>query len=197
MVDIIRRNRLALQNVKFAKFIVRRYYSFVNEQEEIRQAAYVGLIQAAELYDARKGRFTTLAIQYILWSIKRTLKARQKYVGGISMDKEFNEINFADNPSSLHEVIPDSTVDIEGDTDRREKLALLRQAWAGLREQHRRVLVLAFGLDGREPLTMEEIAQGMRKRISREGVRQIRENALKRLRARMSQMQIQRRAIAA
>jgi RNA polymerase primary sigma factor len=55
----------------------------------------------------------------------------------------------------------------------------LRQALAALGERERRVLVLRYGLDDDEPKTLEEI--GRRLGLTRERIRQIQVEALRRL----------------
>jgi RNA polymerase primary sigma factor len=54
------------------------------------------------------------------------------------------------------------------------------EALAGLKERESRILRLYFGLDGEEPMTLEQIGSLMG--ITRERVRQIKEKALSRLR---------------
>jgi RNA polymerase primary sigma factor len=54
------------------------------------------------------------------------------------------------------------------------------ESLSALKERERRILRLYFGLDGDEPMTLEEI--GARLGITRERVRQIKEKALSRLR---------------
>jgi RNA polymerase primary sigma factor len=56
----------------------------------------------------------------------------------------------------------------------------IEEALAALKERESRILRLYFGLDGAEPMTLEEI--GALLGITRERVRQIKEKALSRLR---------------
>ena len=56
----------------------------------------------------------------------------------------------------------------------------IHEALAGLKERESKILRLYFGLDGAEPMTLEEI--GVVLNITRERVRQIKEKALSRLR---------------
>ncbi|HUF29433.1 MAG TPA: sigma-70 family RNA polymerase sigma factor, partial [Gemmatimonadaceae bacterium] len=56
----------------------------------------------------------------------------------------------------------------------------IEEALASLKERESKILRLYFGLDGQEPLTLEEI--GALLGITRERVRQIKEKALSRLR---------------
>jgi RNA polymerase primary sigma factor len=56
----------------------------------------------------------------------------------------------------------------------------IQEALGSLKEREARILRLYFGLDGQEPMTLEEI--GVALNITRERVRQIKEKALSRLR---------------
>ena len=56
----------------------------------------------------------------------------------------------------------------------------IHEALAGLKEREAKILRLYFGLDGSEPMTLEEIGAVLN--ITRERVRQIKEKALSRLR---------------
>ena len=56
----------------------------------------------------------------------------------------------------------------------------VEEALAGLKERESKILRLYFGLDGEEPMTLEQIGSLMG--ITRERVRQIKEKALSRLR---------------
>ena len=56
----------------------------------------------------------------------------------------------------------------------------MNQALAGLKEREAKILRLYFGIDGSEPMTLEQIGAVLN--ITRERVRQIKEKALSRLR---------------
>jgi len=56
----------------------------------------------------------------------------------------------------------------------------IHEALAGLKEREAKILRLYFGLDGAEPMTLEQIGEVLN--ITRERVRQIKEKALSRLR---------------
>ncbi|HZR16939.1 MAG TPA: RNA polymerase sigma factor RpoD/SigA [Verrucomicrobiae bacterium] len=62
---------------------------------------------------------------------------------------------------------------------------LLQEVLGTLSERERTILNLRFGLDGESPKTLEEV--GVHYRLTRERIRQIQEEALTRLRARMKE----------
>ena len=71
------------------------------------------------------------------------------------------------------EPLPEDAVDVE------LRRQALRQALLSLPEREREVVTLRYGIDGREPRTLEEI--GRRLGLTRERVRQIELDSLRRL----------------
>jgi RNA polymerase primary sigma factor len=87
-----------------------------------------------------------------------------------------------EDDSELGDFVPDDTVEspfeIASDNLQREEV---RKALAGLPRREREVLELRYGLDGHEPLTLEEVGQALG--VTRERIRQIENNTLKKLKA--------------
>ncbi len=83
--------------------------------------------------------------------------------------------------NKLLDYLPD-TVNATPDEQTFEKALTesIEEALAGLKEREAKILRLYFGLDGEEPMTLEQI--GSLLAITRERVRQIKEKALSRLR---------------
>jgi RNA polymerase primary sigma factor len=94
----------------------------------------------------------------------------------ISLEKPVGE----DEDSSLGDFVPDALAESPFDTAslslRREDVEL---ALAALPERERRVIELRYGLDGAEPCTLEEVGRAFG--VTRERIRQIENNTLKRL----------------
>src|SRR5688572_11655839 len=67
---------------------------------------------------------------------------------------------------------------------RDDELATIRQLLDAIDEREARILRLRFGLDGQEPLTLKQIATEIG--ISRERVRQIADEALRKLNAQIN-----------
>jgi RNA polymerase primary sigma factor len=82
--------------------------------------------------------------------------------------------------SDLGDIFEDTRgVAPERDVERREDLALITKLLESIDERDARVLRLRFGLEGKEPLTLKEIGQEVG--LTRERVRQIEVEALKKL----------------
>ena len=70
-----------------------------------------------------------------------------------------------------------------------ERAAIIESMLAELTQREREVLVMRFGLDEDEEMTLENI--GQRFGLTRERVRQIQEKALTKLRRKMSKQHLQ------
>jgi RNA polymerase primary sigma factor len=94
----------------------------------------------------------------------------------ISLEKPIGE----DDDSSLGDFVPDEQAESPFDTAslslRREDVEL---ALSALPERERRVIELRYGLDGAQPCTLEEVGQAFG--VTRERIRQIENNTLKKL----------------
>lgn len=96
-----------------------------------------------------------------------------------SLDSSVGDNSGASRLDMLHDAeaeMPDEQVTASSFKDR------VKQTLSGLSGRERRVVELYFGLEGELPLTLDEI--GERLSITRERVRQLKENALRRLRER-------------
>jgi len=86
---------------------------------------------------------------------------------------------------SFGEIVTDSRAGQPHDNIlQREELAVLRKLLEAIDQREARILSLRFGLDGREPLTLKQVADEIG--ISRERVRQIVDEALTRLNAQIN-----------
>ena len=94
----------------------------------------------------------------------------------ISLEKPIGE----EEDSSLGDFVPDDAAESPFDT---ASLSLWREdvelALAALPERERRVIELRYGLDGSQPCTLEEVGQAFG--VTRERIRQIENNTLKKL----------------
>ena len=81
----------------------------------------------------------------------------------------------------LLDYLPDTqSATPDQETEEKALTDSVHEALAGLKEREAKILRLYFGLDGSEPMTLEQIGAVLN--ITRERVRQIKEKALSRLR---------------
>ncbi len=96
----------------------------------------------------------------------------------LSLDASFND---DEEGNTLVDYLPDDNQDSTDEMTYTNALCEdMRKALDTLTERERTILTLYFGLEGREPMTLEEI--GERMNLTRERIRQIKEKAIQRLR---------------
>ncbi len=97
--------------------------------EDLAQAGYIGLIEAARTYDENKGAFSTWAMLYIRNEMRAVLGLRQKRPpidqGALSLDAEIGE------DITLSDTI-EATDNTEQATDQAELVRVVRQTVAAL-----------------------------------------------------------------
>jgi RNA polymerase primary sigma factor len=81
---------------------------------------------------------------------------------------------------TLLEYLPDSTIGPEEDLRKRVLTETINDSLSTLTERQSRILELYYGLNGNRPMTLEQIGEIFG--VTRERIRQVREQALKRLR---------------
>ncbi len=109
-------------------------------------------------------------------SAKRLNRCLDAGANAISLDSRGT-----DDGSSLSETLPDPrAVPADEVFHEQRRNRDVRETLDGLSERHRRILTLYFGMRGEDPATYQEI--GRRMGISRERVRQLKEDAFGRLR---------------
>ena len=89
-------------------------------------------------------------------------------------------VSKADYSTDFAEICPDTRNDApDHDIAQREEFTVLLKLLDSIDERDARILKLRFGLEGKEPLTLKEI--GKEVGLTRERVRQIQSEALRRL----------------
>jgi RNA polymerase primary sigma factor len=115
--------------------------------------------------------------EYLEMPISRVEKALSVAKEPLSMDKPIG----SDGDTSLGEIIYDeSTLSVEEELKIQSLRERLNMALKMLSPRERKVIELRFGLDGKKPRTLEEVAQEMN--LTRERVRQLEVQALEKLR---------------
>lgn len=174
------RDELVTQNMGFVYWMAKKYAQLA-EYDELIGAGELGLVEAANRYNPRKGKFTT----YAMWWVRKEM---------LTVVQQQNPVRVPSH--RLKEIAPRQLLHNADSAwwqklQDRQSLALekveemdawnhLRECLALLSEQHQEVLAWRFGLDGRETLTLEET--GKRIGLCRERIRQLQNEALGRLR---------------
>ena len=181
--DAKAREELIAHNLRLVAHIAKKYYSITNDQEDLISIGTIGLIKAVASFDYEKGRFSTFAARCIENEILMHFRSIRKTANDISIsdpiesDSDGGELTlmdtFADEDSMIEQL------------DRKLQAKKLRNAVEELRDpREKEIVILRYGLNGREPMAQREIAQKLG--ISRSYVSRIEKKALAQLKERLS-----------
>lgn len=149
------------RNLRLVVFIARRFENTGVNLEDLISIGTIGLIKAISTYRRDKNiKLATYASRCIeneiLMHIRKISgqKAEMSLDEPINMDYDGNELLLSDILGTDEDMI---LRPLEDDVD----LCLLRQAVNELPEREREIVVMRFGLEGRQELTQKEVAQKM------------------------------------
>ena len=186
------RERLVAANLRFVVTVARRYRHRGLSMEDLVAEGNLGLLRAAERYDADRGvRFVTYAAWWIRRSILAALARRRRQDGRAEVGatrrrpRRVAHVSFegaggtGGRPPA--EVIADERgEDPEQPVHRDELRRAVGAGLAFLPEREARVLQLYYGLDGRPALGLAEVGRELG--VSRERARQLKARGLEQLR---------------
>ena len=169
------------RNLRLVAHIVKKYYSSNVENDELISIGTIGLIKGINSYKPDKGvRLSTYVSRCIDNEILMYFRAKKKSALDVSFDEPIEQ-DGEGNPLTLMDIVAtdDTIVDelcLKNDVKR------LRLFLAEMTdERDKTILVLRYGLNGKRPLTQNEVAKLYG--ISRSYVSRIETKALKKLRA--------------
>lgn len=183
--DTSAKDELIEHNLRLVAHIIKKYYSFVADQDDLISIGTIGLIKAVNTFDANKNvRLATYAAKCIENEILMFFRSRKKSEQDISMNEPI-DTDSQGNPLTLIDIIcTDDT--IADDIDLKIKIEKLRRFICEIDdEREKKVIFMRYGLDGGAPLTQRETAKALN--ISRSYVSRIEKKALSRLRKRFGE----------
>ena len=149
------------RNLRLVVFIARRFENTGVNLEDLISIGTIGLIKAISTYRRDKNiKLATYASRCIeneiLMHIRKISgqKAEVSLDEPINMDYDGNELLLSDILGTDEDMI---LRPMEDDVD----LCLLRQAVKELPDREREIVMMRFGLEGRQELTQKEVAQKM------------------------------------
>jgi RNA polymerase primary sigma factor len=189
-------DRLVCANLRFVVSIAKKYQSRNVALADLINEGNLGLIRAAHKFDETKGiKFISYAVWWIRQAVlqaraeqSRLVRVPMNQVGTIwhthlSLDARMTP----GQDNRLVDYLPD---DLSPPPDEQLLDKALTQsigeALTHLKDREAKILRLYFGLDGDEPMTLEQI--GAILGVTRERVRQIRDRALRQLRASLPEL---------
>ena len=152
------KQRLIEHNLRLVVFIARRFENTGINLEDLISIGTIGLIKAIGTYrrdkNIRLATYSSRCIENeILMYIRKTanLKTEVSLDEPINMDYDGNELLLSDILGTDEDMI---LRPMEDDVD----LKLLRKAVAELPKREKQIVVLRFGLEGRQEMTQKEVA---------------------------------------
>lgn len=178
--DLNARKILIERNLRLVAHIVKKYNSNEREVDDLISIGTIGLIKAIDTFDADKGiRLATYASRCIDNELLMMLRSGKKQSRDVYLyepigsDKEGNEINLLDVIESVDEDVVEN-MELSENIKR-----LYRFLDLVLTRREKDIIVLRYGLDGKNEVTQREIAETLG--ISRSYVSRIEKKALKKL----------------
>ena len=177
------RQELILHNLRLVSHIVRKYYATAKNQEDLISIGTIGLIKAVDTFRVSEGaRFATYGARCIQNEILMHFRSQKKLSAEVSLNETI-DVDRDGNPLTYIDVLSCEESFCE-DIERKissEKAARLVKSL--LTDRERQIIVLRYGMEGREPLTQREVAEKLK--ISRSYVSRIEKGAIEKLSAAM------------
>lgn len=180
--DMEARNKLVEHNLRLVAHIIKKYYGTQSEQDDLVSIGTIGLIKAINTFDPNKNiRLSSYASRCIENEILMHFRNAKKAAQDISL----NEAIDADkdgNPLTLLDImsVDDNILDNLDTKLNSKKLGQFISE--ELEPREKKIILMRYGLGGKEPMTQKEVAKVLN--ISRSYVSRIETKALKKLRRR-------------
>ena len=175
------REKIILHNLRLVSHIVRKYYASAKNQEDLVSIGTIGLVKAVDSFQLSNGaKFATYAARCIQNEILMHFRSQKKLTAEVSLnetidvDRDGNPLTYIDVISSEESLSTEIERKIASDR-------ALRYVHTILTPRERQIILLRYGLAGKQPMTQREIAQILK--ISRSYVSRIEKGALEKLQA--------------
>lgn len=180
--DIEARNKLVEHNLRLVAHIIKKYYGTQSEQDDLVSIGTIGLIKAIDTFKPDKNiRLSSYASRCIENEILMHFRSVKKIAQDISLNETI-DTDKDGNPLTLMDImaVDDHILDnLDMKLNSRKLGQFINEE---LSEREKRIIILRYGLNGKEPMTQKNVAKLMK--ISRSYVSRIETKALKQLRKR-------------
>lgn len=176
------RNKLVEHNLRLVAHIIKKYYGTQSEQDDLVSIGTIGLIKAVDTYDMNKNiRLSSYASRCIENEILMHFRNAKKSAQDISLNETI-DTDKDGNPLTLLDImaVDDNIIDTLNLKFNSRKLG--QYINEELDEREKKIIILRYGLNGKEPMTQKNVAKLLN--ISRSYVSRIETRALKILKKR-------------
>lgn len=157
--DVDAKNKLIEHNLRLVVFLSKKYENTNIDLEDLVSIGTIGLIKAINTYKMDKNiKLATYASRCIDNEILMYLRKNKRTRGevsfeeSLSFDVDGNELHLEDVLGTEHDIV---TKDLEMQV---EKQILIREI-EKLDERDRCIMILRYGLGGREEMTQKDVAE--------------------------------------
>lgn len=174
------REKLIMHNLRLVSHIVRKYYATAKNQEDLVSIGTLGLIKAVDSFHVDSGtRFATYASKCIQNEILMHFRSQKKLNSEVSLCDTI-DVDRDGNPLTYMDVIC-TEESLESEISRKlTGQSAIRLVKNTLEPRQQQIIILRYGLSGRQPMTQKQVAE--RLNISRSYVSRIEKGALEKLR---------------
>ena len=149
------------RNLRLVVFIARRFENTGVNLEDLISIGTIGLIKAISTYRAdKKIKLATYASRCIENEILMHIRKISSQKTEISLDEPIN-MDYDGNELLLSDILGTDEDMILRPMEDNVDICILRQAVKELPEREREIVVMRFGLEGRQELTQKEVAEKM------------------------------------
>ena len=175
------REKLISHNLRLVAHIVKKYSSSPAEADDLISIGSIGHIKAVGTFDYTKGvRFATYGARCVENELLMHFRATKKLSAEVHFDEPV-DIDKNGNALTLMDIIADDDMPVAEKSslvsDLQRLCGLINTA---LDQREREIIVMRYGLGGREAVTQREAAQKLG--ISRSYVSRIEKKAMEKLR---------------
>lgn len=178
--DIEARNKLVEHNLRLVAHIIKKYYALQSDHDDLVSIGTIGLIKAINTFDMNKNiRLSSYASRCIENEILMHFRGTKKSSQDISLNETI-DTDKDGNPLTLMDVLSVEENYAEELDIKVKSSKLYDYINSELSDREKEIIILRYGLNGKEPLTQKEVAKLMG--ISRSYISRIEKKALQLLR---------------
>ena len=155
------KQQLIEHNLRLVVYIAKKFESADTDIEDLISIGSIGLIKAINSFKPDKNiKVATYASRCIENEILMHLRKISKYKKEVSLDEPLN-IDAEGNELNLTDLVPCEINCPQADMDNRVEKQILWKILNKLNPREKEIMVLRYGLDGKDEMTQKEVASDL------------------------------------